>query len=207
MVKGWHFVALGEDGKPRLRTGELVEAGWIYETDEKPVLCKSGLHASRRALDALRYAHGPIVCRVELTRNLVHDTDKSVGQRREVLAMANVHKLLVGFACDCAERALHRQKKPDPGCVEAIAVTRRWLQGQASLDDVRTARRAADAAADAAATYAAYAAYAAAAHAAATSASASASAAATHAAATSATSAERRWQRRTLEQRLRKAIG
>jgi hypothetical protein len=81
-------------------------------------------------------------------------------------------RLLVEWACDCADRALSRIENPDPRSTAAIEVTRKWLAGAATIEEVRAA---AYAAADAAA--AAYAAASAAASAAAYAAAAAAAAA------------------------------
>jgi len=80
---------------------------------------------------------------------------------------------IVLAACDCAELALptYEKKYPDDkGVRNCIEVTRRWANGEATIDEVRSARNAAAdyadaayayAAADAAYAYATYAAYAA----------------------------------------------
>ena len=122
------------------------------------------------------------------------------------------------FAIDCAERALPAYEAEYPGDLRvraAIEVSRRYLRGEATIDEVKTAANAADAAAYAArAANVAYAAYAAnvayAAYAAAAAAYAAARAAvyaannagdnagcAANAAASAAANyaAERRWQR------------
>lgn len=62
-ILGWHFL---RSDKKLSHGGTLVEAGYIYSEDSPEIkICQSGLHASRRALDALTYAPGPIICRVK----------------------------------------------------------------------------------------------------------------------------------------------
>lgn len=59
--------------------------------------------------------------------------------------------LLHEFACRCAEYALSLVENPDPRSVEAIRVKRRWIAGEATDDELRFARMAAQSAAWAAA--------------------------------------------------------
>ena len=50
------------------------------------------------------------------------------------------------FACRCAEDALSRIDIPDPRSINAIAVKRRWIAGEATDDELADARDAAEAA-------------------------------------------------------------
>lgn len=136
----WHF--LPADGR-MTHTNKLVEVGKTYRIEDEPVLCKRGLHASARALDALKYAPGPVVCRVTLGGTIIHGDDKSVAQERTVLAMADATDVLHEFACRCAEQALALVEETDPRSVEAIATKRRWLQGEATDEELAAARAAA----------------------------------------------------------------
>ena len=107
------------------------------------------------------------------------------------------------FACDCAERALERERKagrkPHADSWKVIEVARRFADGKATTKELEAARSAAYAAdADAAAYAAAYAAYAADADAA-----AYAAAYAAYAAVYAAYAAERRWQVERLVQMLK----
>ena len=143
----WHFLAA--DSR-MTHTNKLVEVGKTYRIEGEPVLCKRGLHASARALDALKYAPGPVICRVTLGGIVLHSKDKSVAQERTVLAMADATAVLHEFACWCAEQALALVGEPDPRSVEAIATKRRWLRGEATDDELAAAQDAAWAAWDAA---------------------------------------------------------
>ena len=109
------------------------------------------------------------------------------------------------FACDCAERALERERKagrkPHADSWKVIEVARRFADGKATNEELKAARSAAAAAYAAAAYAAAYAdadaaaaAYAAAAYAASNAASNAAAA---------AYAAERRWQVERLVQMLK----
>ncbi len=60
-------------------------------------------------------------------------------------------KLLVLAACDCAETALKYIPEGENGPAEAIQVTRAWVAGETTIQEVHRARAAASAAAAAAA--------------------------------------------------------
>ena len=67
--------------------------------------------------------------------------------REDLVPAAILHE----FACRVAERALEREREagrePDPHSWAAIATKRRWLQGEASYEELASARAAARAAA------------------------------------------------------------
>ena len=58
--------------------------------------------------------------------------------------------ILHHFACDCAERALLRERaagrEPDPRSWEAVRIKRRWVEGRATDQELGAARDAAGAA-------------------------------------------------------------
>jgi hypothetical protein len=130
---GWHF----SKGREAYGKQRPFVVGKTYKVRALPRLCRHGLHASARPLDALGYGSGPIVCRVRLSGTVVVDTDKAVGTARTVLAMADATTVLQGFACWCAEGALVREREagrePDPRSWAAIEAKRRWLRGE--IDD------------------------------------------------------------------------
>jgi len=67
--------------------------------------CKSGLHASEEPFDALQYAPGPLLHRVELDGDLIphgDPVDKWVGRRRRILATIDAAMLCREFARSCA---------------------------------------------------------------------------------------------------------
>ena len=148
-ILAWHFVTENRT----LRDGQKVRAGRVYRLPKgsQPVLCKVGYHGSVRALDALQYAPGPIVCRVELRGTIVEDTDKLVASERKVLWVADATKTLRLFALAAAEGALKAERKrgrePDKRSWDAIRVTRNWLMGKASDEERFAAHSAADSAA------------------------------------------------------------
>ena len=140
-VLWWHFLA--EDRRLQFGSLEVVEAGKTYTAEGPLVMCKNGVHASRRAIDALQYAPGPIVCRVRLSGEIQHDTDKSVARHRTVLWMADATAILHEFALVCGEQALGMMaamgEEPDPSCWAALDMKRRWLAGQATDEELAAA--------------------------------------------------------------------
>lgn len=141
--------------------GRVVKVGKTYKVDCKPVLCESGLHACKRLIDALGYAPGPILCKVELGGTIIHDLDKSVATERTVVAMADVSDVLRDFARRCALDVIHLWDAPDVvvrylktgdenlrDAARAAAWAATW---DATWDAARTAARTAARAAGAAA--------------------------------------------------------
>ena len=146
---GWHFLAA--DRRLQFGERESVEAGRTYTAEGPLVLCRNGMHASIRALDALRYAPGPIVCRVRLGGEIIHDTDKSVARSRRVLWLADATTILHEFALSVATGALCLQEArgefTDPRSWAALGVKARWLRGEATARELDAAGDAAWAAA------------------------------------------------------------
>ena len=144
-------------------------------------LCKSGLHASRRALDALQCAPGPIARLVELAGRLIESYDKLVARRRRVIRAIDATEVLRRFACEQALAVAHLWNCPP--VVRRFLETRDESLRTAAGVAVWTAGAAASAAAGAAAGAAASAAAGAAASAAAGAAASAAARAAARAAA------------------------
>jgi len=130
---GWHF--LREDGRTGYG-GRKPVPGTLMRCKGELELCANGLHASQRAIDALRYAPGPVVQRVELIGERVDSYDKSCANARRCLWIADASRTLHEFALWCRERAISQEwragYKPDSRLIEALAVERRWLNGQAT---------------------------------------------------------------------------
>jgi len=141
----WHF--LKEDRKLRFPPYTEITPGSIVTAEGELKMCRNGCHASIKPLDALQYAPGPIVCRVELSGEIIEDTDKLCARHRKVIWMADATRTLHEFACWCAEQALLRERaagrEPDPRCWEAIEAKRRWLRGEITDSDLAAARVAA----------------------------------------------------------------
>jgi hypothetical protein len=175
MTRAWHF--LPENGRTRY-SDEDVEVGETLTYDWTVELCASGLHASVDILDALTYAPGPVLCRVEVGGNVVRGDDKLAGTTRTCLSKRDVSRELRLFAVLCARRALARAGVRDRRSRRALVAAIRHLRGVATDVELSAAWAASwDAARDAAR---------------------DAAVAARAAASAAARDAERDWQRATL---------
>jgi hypothetical protein len=154
----WHFItearALQYDAKSL-----AVEPGYIYSIadTEMPELCERGMHGSRRAIGALKYAPGPVVCRVRIWGDVLEGEDKLVGRHREVLWMADATEALHRMACWSVRHTplLDGRKVwdllADERSRRAVEVKELWLDGKATDSELAAASAAAwDAAWDAA---------------------------------------------------------
>ena len=92
-IFAWHFTRdTLRDGRPIPAIGEWLE----HEGDV--VMCESGLHASARILDALDYAPGNMIHRVECDDIVQRHKDKLVCRRRRIIATFDGEDLLRNFA-------------------------------------------------------------------------------------------------------------
>lgn len=145
----WHW--LRDDRRLQFGSKELVEVGKTLKHDGEVKLCHYGFHASEKAIDALQYAPGSVICCVELGGQIIEGNDKVVAAERTVIWMADATNGLHEFSCWCAENALRTAKVEDVRCWQAIETKHRWLKGEASDAELAAARDAArDAAMDAA---------------------------------------------------------
>lgn len=93
----WHWVG------GTLRNGSPVpEDGETLVHDGPVTMCRSGLHASRRIIDALKFAPGGTVCRVEVAGIVEEQDDKLVCRERTILWRVDAEDLLRDFARRCA---------------------------------------------------------------------------------------------------------
>ena len=80
----------------------LIKEG-VTHTVEPPLdLCKRGLHASRRVIDALLHAPGPTICIVEMGGEIIHGDGRSCATERTYLEVFDGGDLLYKFARRCA---------------------------------------------------------------------------------------------------------
>ena len=145
-MKAWHFC--NTERTLGYGDGRKIEVGKSLTHEGDLELCYSGLHASVDILDALRYAPGPIACRVKLAGEILEVSDKVVATERKVLWMVDATEALGAFARGEALRVAHLWDAPE--------VVLKYLRtGDESL------REAALAASYAAASHASHASYAA----------------------------------------------
>ena len=137
----WHF--LRDDRRLNYPPHTLVEVGQKLTVKPPLELCYRGLHASKRAIDALQYAPGPIACQVELSGEILEDDDKVCATERTVLQMLDATNILHEFACWCAEQALLREREagqePDPRSWAAIDAKRKWMRGEITDSELAAA--------------------------------------------------------------------
>lgn len=155
------YYYFSQDNK-RLRHGDgrLIKTGITHRVKGSPILCRHGLHANKRIIDALRYAPGAYLWIVKLGGDVVHDSDKSVSTERTYLAGFNAEKTLRHFA---RRQALINIEKIEPHCSDSdYSLILEWLNtGNEELRSAAesvassTARSAAAYAAEYAAEYAA----------------------------------------------------
>ena len=136
----WHWIR--DDKKTRYDERPIRVGRWMKAHGEIE-MCQNGMHGSKRILDALHFAPGPIVCRVEIDGEIECGSDKIVGRRRKVIWMLDATNTLHEFACRCAEDALALIKNPDPRTIAAIEAKRKWVRGEITDQDLAAARNAA----------------------------------------------------------------
>ena len=152
-MDGYHFTGKTlRDGRPIPPIGE-----WL-EHDGPLVPCKSGLHASAHPFDALKYAPGNMLHRVELEGDLVlhgDPPDKCVGRRRKIIATIDATSLLREYARWCASQVLYLWDAPQvvrdylatgDESLRAAARDAAWAAAGAARDAARDAAGAAGAA-------------------------------------------------------------
>jgi hypothetical protein len=139
---GWHFVG------NTLRDGSPVPANGVTlkHTDEL-IMCEAGLHYSRSAFDALQYAPGPVLCRVEMGGVIPYTGDKGCGSERTIIARHDVTNILRRFAKDQAKSVLHLWDAPQVvvdylnSDTEELRDTARFASRLVAWDTARDASR------------------------------------------------------------------
>ena len=154
-MKAWHF--LTKDKMLQYGDNREVRLGETLTVDPAELNpCNYGLHASVRALDALKYLSwsDAVICYVELGGKIIEGGDKHVASERTVVAWRKADEVLHHFACRVALDCLHHfeirypnDKRPR----EAIDTKLKWFEGLATKDELDVAGAAARAAARAAA--------------------------------------------------------
>ena len=185
-IKAWHFVGNTlRDGRPVPKDG-----AWLRH-DGAVKICESGLRASRRPWDALRYAPGSVLCYVECRGDIHEHDDKLVCRERRILVRADLTETFRFFARMQALSVIHLWPQSPPDVLLDYLMTGDEAIRDAARDAVRDAASAAtwDAPWDAASSAASAASSAAARAAARAAASAAASAAAGDAAGDAASAA------------------
>jgi hypothetical protein len=136
----WHFAP---DNRKTRYSNEPIIVGRTLKVKPPVRLCERGLHASKRAIDALQYAPGAYVCLVTLSGEVMHGDDKSVASERTVIAAADATRLLFQFSIDCAARAMERYGWEHEDSWNALAIRAAHMEGLADDADLSAARSAA----------------------------------------------------------------
>ncbi|MBU0944485.1 MAG: hypothetical protein KKE53_08530 [Proteobacteria bacterium] len=121
-VKAWHFSTA--DKCLRYGDNRIILKGITHRikwpwTDENrkvwdgPSLCNAGLHGSKKIINALQYAPGPYIWRVELSGAMVVGDDKIAATERKYLWGLDATDILRRFARLCALDVIHLWYAPD----------------------------------------------------------------------------------------------
>ena len=156
-MKAYYFSS--KDRKLRYGDNRPIVVGETHtiSTEEKPLeLCSWGLHASVKALDALKYAPGPMLYIVELGGDVLEGEDKVCAESRTYLAELDATELLRTFAC---KQALINIEKIKPYCAEVeyntvinyLTTGNKSLRADSAARSADSAARSADSAARSAA--------------------------------------------------------
>lgn len=141
-VLGWCW--LSDDGCLQHQPYTKIEVGQTLTTEGPLELRNYGILAFRRALDALDYAEGATICRVELSGEILEYRRILRAQRCKVLAMADATRVLHEFMCWSGEQALLGERalgrEPDKRSWAAIETKRKWLRGEATDEELDAAR-------------------------------------------------------------------
>ena len=105
-VLAWHWT----DGR-ELRDGQPLVVGKLYKHDGPLVMCESGYHASVDIVDALGYAPGFTVSRVECSGEIESQDDKMVCTRRKVLWTVNARRAVLAWSVRVATDTVKAVKK------------------------------------------------------------------------------------------------
>jgi len=157
-MKAYYFGT--KDRQLRYGDNRHIMIDRTHKVDGPPILCEHGLHGSIKAMDALRYAPGPILYEVELSGQLDIGDDKIAATERKYLRSFDATDLLREFA---RRQAMINITKIKPYCsAEDYNLIVDWLETgneeirEAAAEAAWSARVAAGVAAGAAAGAAAW---------------------------------------------------
>ena len=140
-MKAWHFV--NEDMRLCYGDNRKVVIGKTLSHNGPVELCRSGMHGSKRVIDALKYAKSPILTRVEITGGIIEGDDKLVGRNRKVLWMLDASDILHEFSALVAMEACKNAGITDERVLSAPKAKIDWLAGKISDAELDAARSAA----------------------------------------------------------------
>jgi hypothetical protein len=141
-MKAWYFS--NSDCTLRYGDNRKIEAGVTHTVDCEPIMCRQGLHASVDILDALEYAPGPYIWRVNLSGEIIKGDDKCVATSREYLWGFDATEILRKHARMSALDVIHlwdapgvvvRYLKTGDGSIRAAAWAAAWGAAWAAARD------------------------------------------------------------------------
>ena len=109
----WHIAR--NDCRLDYGDGRLIVRGQTLTVEGEIALCDYGLHACERLIDALAYAKGTVICKVELGDDAHTEEDKAVSRKRTCLAMTTAEdgeRIMRQFARWCALDVAHVWEMP-----------------------------------------------------------------------------------------------
>ena len=136
----------------QLRHGDhrCIEEGLTHTVEPSLDQCDHALHAHRRAIDALRYAHGPLICIVELGGETLHGDRRLVATKRTYLKVIDGEVLISKFCrrCDLDTLELWERLFGGPGSIRSHLGTGNWGMREYAWHQSWNAPRAAASAAE-----------------------------------------------------------
>jgi hypothetical protein len=144
-ILAWHWMRV--DRRLRYPPHTLVEPGMILHAEGLLELWANGLHGSRRALDALRYAPGFTVARTEHGGEIIDGGDKLCSRTRTALWIIDARLVVIDWLAVIVDRCLTGEnaagRDPDARVWGALTALQRYVRAEASITDVRNATYAA----------------------------------------------------------------
>jgi hypothetical protein len=158
-VMGWWFAP--KNKRLAHNDGRKIKIGATHKVDGPIIPCQKGLHLSKRLIDALQYAPGPVVYRVQgsgIIKPHGNPVDKyACSERTYIKGGIDASDTLFKFARLCALDVIHLWDAPDV-VIEFLKTGKKELAADAYAP-AAAAYAYAPAAAYAAATHATHAAY------------------------------------------------
>lgn len=111
-VDAWHWLKVDKRirnyGREPLSKSQLknyeAAPGYVYTETDSVYLYVSGLHGCIDLLDSLRFAPGPVVCRVKMWGDADTDIDQLAARHREIVWMGDATRVLRNFQRWCLSK-------------------------------------------------------------------------------------------------------
>lgn len=144
-ILAWHWMRA--DRRLRYPPHTLVEPGETLHAEGPLALWANGLHGSRRALDALRYAPGFTVARTAQGGEIIDGGDTFCSRARTALWIVDARMAVIAWLCLIVDRCLTSEyaagRAPDARVCAAATAMQRYTHAEATITEVRNATYAA----------------------------------------------------------------